>query len=225
MGLFDILTNPEVRQVLTSLAGKAGDGLQQLNQKIPQGMGGLAGAGALGALLGSVLPRGVAGAAGMLGVGAIAWNFYQKWAKEKGITPNAFFDAKQGSQQAAVDPVALQLLRAMIFAARADGHIDATEQKRIELMVGQLFPNQDVQPVMAKLMEEAIDPSVLAKDVVNQEQADDLFRLSCVIVDIDHFMEESYFEALGKALHIDANRQQALMAEAKNVKAELAKFA
>ncbi|MBQ7617667.1 MAG: hypothetical protein IJS50_02215 [Desulfovibrio sp.] len=125
MGLFDILSNPEVRSVLTQLAGQAQQGLSKMgqmgqkaqdnfsnfSQKVPQGMGGLLGAGALGALLGGLMPRGGAQAAGMLGLGVLAWNFYKKWSQNGENTPqgltsqNASGDlGPQSGAEAANDP-------------------------------------------------------------------------------------------------------------------------
>ena len=110
----------------------------------------------------------------------------------------------------------------MIFAARADGHIDAQEQERIGRLLPQFFPNEDVRPLLKTLMEESLNPAALARDVQNQEQAEDLYRISCVIVDIDHFMERGYFAELAQALGISGERAAQLEAEAKTAKEQLA---
>ena len=74
---------------MQTLSEKAKTGVQELGQKAPAGMGGLVGAGILGAVLGIVLPKGTIKTAGLAGLVAVAWNFYQKWTlRSKGeITP------------------------------------------------------------------------------------------------------------------------------------------
>ncbi|MCR4666151.1 MAG: tellurite resistance TerB family protein [Desulfovibrio sp.] len=235
MGLFDILNNPEIRSVLTSLTGQAKEGFRQISQKQPQGMGGLLGAGALGALVGSMLPKAGARTAGMIGLGAIAWNFYKKWAagqQEKqpaggdpaGFGPESqfFYTGPNTGQETAQDKTAMLLLRTMVFAARADGHIDEKEQERIAKVLPQFFPDEDVRPILNRLLSEAPDIAALAREVVSQEQAEDLYRLSCIIVDVDNFMERGYFTELASALSITDDRARELEAEASVAKNQLA---
>ncbi|MBR3664180.1 MAG: tellurite resistance TerB family protein [Desulfovibrio sp.] len=233
MGLLDIFGNKDLTQLLQSMAGQAQGSFEDLRRKAPGGMGGLLGAGALGALMGSMMPKGGARAAGMLGLGALALSFYKKWAQnqKQGQSTDTLFSSPEEAlryegpstgEQAAADPTAMMLLRAMIFAARADGHIDAQEQERIGRLLPQFFPNEDVRPLLKTLMEESLNPAALARDVQNQEQAEDLYRISCVIVDIDHFMERGYFAELAQALGISGERAAQLEAEAKTAKEQLA---
>ncbi|MCR5813312.1 MAG: tellurite resistance TerB family protein [Desulfovibrio sp.] len=232
MGLLDIFGNKEMISVLQSMAKQAQGGIENLGRKAPGGMGGLLGAGALGALMGSILPKGGTRTASMLGLGALAWSFYKKWAagQKDGMSTDQFFSNPEEvfrntgpatGQDASSDPTAMLLLRAMIFAARADGHIDAKEQERISSLLPQFFPNADVRPLLHQLMVESISPAALARDVQSQEQAEDLYRLSCVIVDLDHFMERGYFAELAEALGISKARAAELEAEAQTAKAQL----
>ncbi len=239
MGLFDILSNPELQKAFTSLAGKAQATLQEtlqsvqnggwkdslekgvknLGNSVPQGTGGLVGAGALGALLGSVMPK-AGTAAGMLGLGAVAWSFYRKWASENGINQA---ESQQGLMNPA-DPATTLMLRAMVYAARADGKIDSIEEQRIGQIVSKLCPGADPK-ILSRFMDEPIDPAVIARDVTSQDQAEDVYRLSCIIIDIDHFLEESYLSALASALGVSSERAAALREEAKKVKENLARLA
>ena len=113
------------------------------------------------------------------------------------------------------------MLRAMVYTARADGHIDATEQGRILKLVEQLCPGRDMSDVMNGLMNEPIDPARLASQVRSPEQSDDLYRLSCLIVDVDHFMERSYLDGLASALHLSAERKAALEQEVAQARRQL----
>lgn len=213
---------------LGSLVGQAKDTAANLGKSAPGGLGGLLGAGVLGALLGSVVSKDVLKNAALVGAGAVAWNFYQKWAQKGAAQPasapnvqNAGVFAPQTIAATQADPTAMLLLRAMVFAARADGHIDSAEQERISKLVQQMFPGQDVTSLLNQLMHEPLNPAVLAAQVSSREQGEDLYRISCLIVDIDHFMERSYLDGLAQALGIAEPRKQELEQEAVQAKSRL----
>lgn len=232
MSLFDIMKGKDWGATLGSLTEKAKGGAAALAKGAPGGMGGLLGAGALGALLGSVLSKDMLQNAALVGAGAVAWNFYKKWSDKKeqeavaapagASFPGAQPAAQPATSAAGADPTAMLLLRAMIYAARADGHIDATEQERISKMVQQMFPGQDASQLIHSLLNEPINPAALASQIRSAEQGEDLYRLSCLIVDIDHFMERSYLDGLAQSLQIAPQRKDALEAEAMQAKQQLA---
>ena len=88
-------------------------------------------------------------------------------------------------------------------------------------LVEQLCPGRDMSDVMNGLMNEPIDPARLASQVRSPEQSDDLYRLSCLIVDVDHFMERSYLDGLASALHLSAERKAALEQEVAQARRQL----
>ena len=149
----------------------------------------------------------------------MAWNFYQKWSSGRsGQTTSSSVQVPASVTpcdvvSAAPDATAMLMLRAMVYTARADGHIDAAEQARILKLVDQMFPGKDMSSIMNGLMSEPINPSLLAAEVRSPEQGEDLYRLSCLIVDVDHFMERSYLDGLAAALHISAERKGVLEQE------------
>lgn len=255
--LFDILGNSAFRDVLGQLAGQMqsassargavsgglgglGDMLGTLagqarhyGGQAPGGMGGLLGAGALGTLLGQVLPKGAANAVGLAGIGAVAWNFYKKWAQQQGSTPTEtaanrdsgweeLFGSTRQVDKVASDPTGMLLLRAMIFAAKADGHMDSVEQGRIEMMLQQMYPGQDISTLLQHFAHESVDPALLAREVQTREQGEDLYRLSCLIVDVDNYMERTYLNGLAQALGLDEASRNALEQEAEEAKRQLA---
>ncbi len=185
---------------------------------------------------------------GTAAAGALAWKFYQKWAEGKngqnvgtayqgGQTSSVgqFGDAppvqatqatQSASQQAArttpsmgiEDTTALLLLEAMVFAARADGHIDAEEQAYIQNAVESLFPDKEMATVLQELLTKPIDPHSLANKVQNAEEAADLYRLSCAAINVDSFMERSYLDGLAKALQLSEGQKSTLENEAAAVR-------
>ena len=223
MSIFNIFDTKNIGESLGSLMDTAKKQTAGLSKATPGGVGGLLGAGALGALLGAFMSKGALQNVALVGAGAVAWNFYQKWSQgRKGAQPAASVAVQSTAlAPAELDPTARLLLRAMVFAARADGHIDATEQERISQVVAQMLPGQDANALLGRLMNDPIDPGLLASEIQSAEQGEDLFRLSCMIVDIDHFMERSYLDALATVLHITESRKAELVAEANQAKAQL----
>lgn len=226
------------RDAVNSLGGMGQSVMDALGKN---NMGGMLGAGALGGLLGALLGKGgkdLAGTALALGgtaaVGTLAWSFYKKWAQNNGQgTPGAAQtayaaparaveravmespDATEPAGDRITDvPTAKLLLQAMVFAARADGHIDDEERGRINTAVREMFPDRNLNAFMDELMSEPVDPRVLAEQVQSQEQAQDLYRLSCAIIEPDQFMERSYLDGLAEALHIPAAVKEKIEKEA-----------
>ncbi len=204
-------------------------------------LGSAAVGGLLGALFGSKKPKKMAknalkgGAAAA--VGTLAWNFYQKWSNEKQVqasqqgahgqqapaaptNPNVAPGTASNSVQTAqaplppTDTAALLLLEAMVYAARADGHIDDAEKVTIHNAVQVLFPGQQMVDILDALLEKPIDPVGLASRVQNAEEARDLYRLSCAAIDIDSYMERSYLDGLAKALQLTETEKTSLEQEA-----------
>ncbi len=194
------------------------------------GIGGLVGSAAVGGLLGALftgkkakkMAKGALTVGGTAAVGALAWTFYQKWsqsnAQNQETQANSYQtqNAPQAPQKALppADDTALLLLEAMIYAARADGHIDEEEEKNIHNAVAALFPSQEMVHIIDGMIKKPIDPTHLASRVQNKEEAYDLYRLSCAAIDIDSFMERSYLDGLASALKLDENVKKQIEEEA-----------
>ncbi len=225
MSLFDILKKDDLGEMLGALVSKGKAGVARADNHMPGGMGGLLGAGTLGVLLGSVLSRTMVKNTALLGAGAVAWSFYRKWAAGQSVAvpeKRTEMTSNMRLADASQDPTAMLLLRAMVFAARADGHIDAAEEARIGKFLPQMFPGQDTSRLMQSLMQEPLDPAALAAQVGSVEQGEDLYRLSCLIMDVDHFMERSYLDGLAQSLRISADRKNLLEQEAAQARQQLA---
>lgn len=235
MSIFDVLKSDALGSALRTLSRELGSATSSAARKAPGGMGGLLGAGALGALLGNAASKDLMKNATLVGIGAVAWNFYQKWSQAQ--KEQAAQGGAQGwsapQQEAAdpwarqvpmvmqLDPTALLVMRAMIFAARADGNMDALERQRIEVILQNMLQGQDVSAHFQQMESEMLDPRRIAGDVQAMEQAEDVYRLSCVVIDIDHFMERSYLDALADALGILPARRAELEADAAQARRQL----
>ncbi|APZ06989.1 protein YebE [Kosakonia cowanii] len=175
-----------------------GQGLNKL--LVPGALGGLAGLLVANKSSRKLLAKYGTGAL-LVGGGAVAgtvlWNKYKDRIRETHQDEPQF-----GQQQSPLDVRTERLILALVFAAKSDGHIDEQEQAAIELQLREAGIETQGRELVAKALEQPLDPARLAQGVKNEEEALELYFLSCAVIDIDHFMERSYLNALGDALKV-----------------------
>lgn len=175
-----------------------GQGLNKL--LIPGALGGLAGLLVANKSSRKLLAKYGTGAL-LVGGGAVAgtvlWNKYKDRIRETHQDEPQF-----GQQQSPLDVRTERLILALVFAAKSDGHIDEQEQAAIESQLREAGIEDQGRELVAKALEQPLDPARLAQGVKNEEEALELYFLSCAVIDIDHFMERSYLNALGDALKV-----------------------
>lgn len=102
------------------------------------------------------------------------------------------------------------LLRAMIAAAKADGHIDQQEMQGI---IGKLAADDVTEEEKAFVMSEIrapLDPAALAAEVRSPAQAAEVYAASILAIDIDTEAERQYLRDLARGLGLDAGTVQRL---------------
>ncbi len=189
---------------LQSLLGEQGKGLSQ-----GQGLSKLLSPGALGGLAGLLLANKSSrkllakfgGGALLAGGGAVAgtvlWNKYQDRIRA------AHQDQPQYGQQASpIDKRTERLILALVFAAKSDGHIDDEERQAIDQHLRDAGIEDEGRAFVEQALDQPLDPARLAEGIQNEEEALELYFLSCAAINADHFMERSYLNALGDALGI-----------------------
>lgn len=180
--------------------GSAGKGSGLSDMLAPGALGGLA-----GLLIASKSSRKLlakyGGKALIIGggaaAGAVLWNKYKQRISESHQN-----EAGYGQLQTPLDQRAERLVTALVFAAKSDGHIDDRERAAIEQHIQQAGYGAQAEALIQQAMNRPLDPDWLASDVKNEEEALELYFLSCAAIDPDHFMERSYLSALGDALKI-----------------------
>jgi uncharacterized membrane protein YebE (DUF533 family) len=191
---------------------------QQQNQARNQsgGLGELLGPGVLGGLTGAFLP-GKGGALKTGGAAALASMLWNKY-KDRILPPEQTASASPAMPQAAVaasaSPATVRLIRAMVFAAKSDGRIDDQEQAAINDRLGQLQAGPETAQLAAQALNEPLDPHLVADGVSDPQEAMALFLASCAVIKADQFMENTYLEALAKALGVPADMIKDIEAEA-----------
>ena len=185
-------------------------------------------AGVLALLLGTGAGRRLTGSALKVGslaaIGGIGWKAYQNWKNEKEVDNNS---AKEAATEARTPPINKMneeeanqrsqiLLRAMIAAAKADGHINNKEIAAIEEQIEKLKLSGDV----ASLLKDEIAKPLEVKDIAalaeDQAMAAEIYLVSAVITDKENSMERDYLEALAAAMELP----DALVAQLQSVKEE-----
>ncbi|WP_410516378.1 DUF533 domain-containing protein [Pantoea allii] len=195
--------NNWLQQIQSLLAKKSSDGKSSgglSDMLAPGALGGLAGMLVASKSSRKLLTR-YGGKALIIGggaaAGAVLWNKYKQRVRETHHNDPGF-----GEWQTPVDQRAERLVTALVFAAKSDGHIDDRERAAIEQNIHQAGYGQDAETLIQQAMQRPLDPEWLAADVKNEEEALELYFLSCAAIDVDHFMERSYLSALGDALKI-----------------------
>ena len=193
------------RQSAGDLAGTAGIG-----NTADFGKGALAG-GALALLLGNRRARKMATLGGLAAVGALAYRAYGDWKRQQ-----------DGAGASAVvrDPVSLPapeaetrsqaLLKALIAAAKADGHVDDRERATIEGEFVRLGADADTRQWLQAELQKPLDPAEVATAAVTPELAAEMYAASVMVVDEQNFMERTYLDALARRLELDDGLQATL---------------
>lgn len=191
---------------LQSLLGQKGasaspSGEQGLNKLlVPGALGGLAGLLVANKSSRKLLTKYGTGAL-LVGGGAVAGSVL--WNKYKDKVRAAHQGEPQfGSQSTPLDVRTERLILALVFAAKSDGHIDVKERAAIEHQLRESGVEEQGRVFIEKAIEQPLDPQRLAQGIRNEEEALEIYFLSCAAIDIDHFMERSYLNALGDALKI-----------------------
>lgn len=186
------------------------------------GSGGFAGGAAVGGLLGMLLGSsggrrggGMLGYGGAAAIGALALHAYQAYQRGQSVqstvpmnpadvrnTPAALLPhATPASDGGAFE---LVLVRAMVGAANADGHIDATEQKRLFSEVERLGLDADAKAYVFDLLAKPVDLAAVASAVATPEQGAEVYLASRLAIDPDQPSERAYLDALAARLKLPA---------------------
>ena len=121
--------------------------------------------------------------------GTVLWNKYQQKMRAQNTSAQA---PETAAAPTDVDPRSVRLITALVFAAKSDGHIETQlRAANIDVQARVLIDQALAQP---------LDPQRLAEGIIDPQEALEIYYVSCAVIDIDHFMERSYLNALGDAL-------------------------
>ncbi|MBX4778451.1 DUF533 domain-containing protein [Klebsiella sp. CVUAS 10191.3] len=136
--------------------------------------------------------------------GSVLWNKYQQKMRASAQQTSADVAPAQAPSPAPaeLDARSERLIMALVFAAKSDGHIDDRERANIEEQLR--AANVDVQGrvLIDRALAQPLDPQSLVHGISSEQEALEVYYISCAVIDIDHFMERSYLNALGEALKL-----------------------
>jgi uncharacterized membrane protein YebE (DUF533 family) len=216
--LLEQLLGSGMAQDVRSSGREMKDRLDRTNGTTAFAGGALAG-GLLGMLIGGKKVRKLAGGAlgygGAAAIGALALRAYQAYQQQQaGNTQEraAAAPAALPHLTAAADgsPFELVLVRAMVGAAKADGHIDAKEQKRLFAEVERLGLDAEAKAYVFDLLTKDVDLASLANAVRTPEQGAELYLAARLSIDPDEPAERAFLDALAARLRLPAELRASL---------------
>ena len=163
--------------------------------------------GAIALLLGTGGGRKLTGSAiklgGLAALGGLAYKSFTEWQSQQGHKEVTHTGTPIGDLEGeAADQRSILLVRAMILAARADGHIDARERQNIHRQIAELDLGQGAADFLLTEIDKPLDPDSLAEDVDSVDAAIELYLVSAMIIDVDRPEEKKYLEQLARSLQL-----------------------
>ncbi|MDZ7852372.1 MAG: tellurite resistance TerB family protein [Halomonas sp.] len=208
----------DVQGMIDSLSSQLGGSAGETGKGKGVDMKSLLGGGALGLLVGSKRGRKLGGKAlkygAIAGVGALAW---KAWQNSRG--GDQAETAREGRAMEQLEGMAreqrsLELLQAVIMAARADGHIDDRERALISEQIDDLGADAELHGWVQSQLEAPLDAEALARQADSPQAAREMYLISVAVIDDQNPMERAWLDQLGRALGLDENVRQEIERQA-----------
>ena len=197
----------------------------------PDLMKGLAGGAIAGGLAGLLLggkSKKLASGALKLGstaaLAGLAYKVYTEWQASKqepaadapaqpmkDVTPPPVFLPQGGKAR---DDMSLAVLRAMIAAAKADGHIDAAEQQKIFGKLDEMELGVEDKAFVMDELKKPLDIDAVVAAATSPELAVEIYAASVLAIDPDDPAEQAYLAMLASRLKLDPGLRASIEAEA-----------
>lgn len=169
---------------------------------------GAATGGLIGLLLGSKTGRKLAAYGGLAALAAMAWRAYNKKpsAATSSVSPLSSVNSQAESRV---------VLRAVLAAARVDGHIDKRERALIDQEIARCGGDASLRSWIETQLSAPLDPQAIASEVAGDPLlASEVYLASVLVIGSADFLERSYLDRLAEHLNLDAELQQRLESEA-----------
>lgn len=200
-------------------------------------VGGALSGGLMSAVLGSKKGRKMGGkvlayggTALVAGLAYKAWRDYSNRQKPQShardtdlasIPADSGFAPEQERSEGDVD-FRLALVRAMIAAAKSDGHIDQTEHKRIAAQIEQFELGASEKAFLFDAFSADADPLAIARLARTSEQGAEIYLASSLSIDPDDQLEQQYLSRLAGCLGLPDELRTHLDTQAEGARQEFA---
>src|SRR3546814_2685257 len=121
----------------------------------------------------------------------MAYKAYGQWQKEKKGGAATTAGAAPAALTAPTESQANVLLRALVAAAKADGHVDERERGLITQGMQQAGAQPELQRWLEAELAKPLDPKQVASTVDSPELASEVYLLSRAVIEQPSFMERS----------------------------------
>lgn len=169
--------------------------------------GGALAAGAMGLLMGNKKARKVTGNVAMYGglaaLGVVAYKAYDNWQKNQSAAPARDLQTVDRLSGPQLEDHSQAILRALIGAAKADGHIDERERSLIDGELAKLGTDPALVRWFDQELRKPLDPADVASAATTPEMAAEMYVASVLMVDEDSFMERAYLQELARQLRLE----------------------
>jgi uncharacterized membrane protein YebE (DUF533 family) len=214
--------------------GKPQDGNRKSGPS-PDFMKGLATGGVAGGLAGILLggktskkmAKGAVKLGGTAALAGLAYKAYTQWQASrdqpqevaapppmKDVTPRPEGTPFLPSMRQQRENMSLAILRAMIAAAKADGHIDADEQRRIFGKLDELDLDTEEKAFVMDELRKPLDIDAVVAAASTPELAVEIYAASVLAIDPDDPAEQAYLAMLASRLKLDPGLKAAVEKEA-----------
>ena len=102
----------------------------------------------------------------------------------------------------------------MIGAAKADGHIDAEEQKRIFSSLDQMDLSTETKAMVFDLIRQPVSIAEISSGAETMEQKTELYLISSMVIDPDHPAEKQWLSNLAASLGLPEDLAMQLQRQA-----------
>lgn len=191
--------------------------------------GGALGGGLVSLLMSSKKARKVGGNVvtygGLAALGVVAYKAYSNWQSQNQAQGQSQSQSHTTSlqQPQTVDrvPSALMeehsqaILRAIIAAAKADGHIDERERELIDNALSKLTNEAQLHTWFEQELRKPLDPSELAGAAKTPEMGAEMYLASLLVVDEESYMERAYLDELARQLQLAPSLKTELETQAR----------
>ena len=173
--------------------------------------------GLLALLLGTRAGRRLGGSAlklgGLAALGGLAYKAYQDWQEKQGQPVSGQSLEEVAGPEA--DQRSVQLIRAMIAAAKADGHIDENEREKIKQQIEQLGLSTELSDAIRAELDRPLSATDIAAGAESPASAAETYLASLMVLDVDSPEERAYLDELATALGLSEDYAAHLQAVAK----------
>ncbi len=158
---------------------------------------------------------------GVAALGVMAWKAYSDWQAEQAAKaapgaapaslPSGGFAALPAPQAEAHGQA---MLKAMIAAAKSDGHVDERERGLLEAELGRVQAPAELRAWVESELRRPVEPADVAAAATGPEMAAEIYLASVLVVDETSTMERAYLDALARSLRLDEGLKATLEARA-----------